>query len=101
MFLLNELLDDAINSQKKGKSLTYSWLLILISFVAWVEFPNYQVMDVNLPVPCRGSRYQNLCFNDNQWRKLENNVKFYMDTDRLRPHIDRIQWVEVTTIERC
>ena len=51
-FLLNELLDDAINSQKKGKSLTYSWLLILISFVAWVEFPNYQVIDVNVLVPC-------------------------------------------------
>ena len=35
-YLLNELLADAEEAQYKGSTFHYSWLLILISFAAWV-----------------------------------------------------------------
>ena len=34
-YLLNELLEDAEEAEEKGNTFHYSWLLILISFVAW------------------------------------------------------------------
>ena len=54
-YLLNELLAYAEESHEKGSAFHYSWLLILISFVAWEEPTNYQGVDV--PVVCRGARY--------------------------------------------
>ena len=57
-YLLNEMLVDAKEVQEKVNPFQYSWLLILIYFVAWEEPLNYQGVDV--PVPCRGSRYQNI-----------------------------------------
>ena len=56
--MLNELLEDVVESQEKGNAFDYSWLIILISFVAWVEPPNYQVVD--LLVRCTGARYHNV-----------------------------------------
>ena len=45
-YLLNELLVDVEESQEKGTTFHYSWLLILISFVAWSEPTNYQGVDI-------------------------------------------------------
>ena len=59
-FLLNELLQDAIDAHEKGRAFHYSWMLILISFIAWSDPPKYQ--GVYLPVNCKGVRYQNLWF---------------------------------------
>ena len=42
------------------RSFTYSWLLILIVRVAWMELEDYQGMDVKEVEVCKGSRYQNL-----------------------------------------
>ena len=48
-YLLNELLEDVINAQEKGSPFSYSGIFILISFVAWVEPPHYQGLDVLVP----------------------------------------------------
>ena len=53
-YILNELLADAKEAQDKGSTFHYSWLLILISFVAWEEPTNYQGVDVS--VLCQGAR---------------------------------------------
>ena len=45
-YLLNELLADAEEAQEKGNTFHYSWLLILILFVAWEEPLNYQGVDI-------------------------------------------------------
>ena len=45
-FLLNELLQDAIDVHEKGREFRYSWMLILISFIAWSNPPNYQGVDL-------------------------------------------------------
>ena len=52
-YILNELLGNATNAHKKRNPFTYSWLLILTSFVAWDESPNYQGVDIVMP--CRGA----------------------------------------------
>ena len=59
-YLLNKLLADAEEVLEKGSTFHYSWLLILISFVAWEEPANYQ--GVYVLVLYRGGRYQNIWF---------------------------------------
>ena len=57
-YLLNELLAVVEEEKEKGITFHYSWILIMISCVAWAEPTNYEGVDV--PVLCRGARYQNL-----------------------------------------
>ena len=59
LFLLHQLLEDALTTQF-GRSFSYSWLLILIALVAWMEPEDYQLMTVDAAKVCRGARYQNL-----------------------------------------
>ena len=59
LFSLNQLLKDVLISQD-GKSFSYSWLLILIALVAWMELEDYQPMEVDAVKVCHGARYQNL-----------------------------------------
>ena len=41
LFLLNQLLVDVFSAQDKEHSFSYSWLLILIALVAWMEEEDY------------------------------------------------------------
>ena len=76
-YLLNEFFTDVVDAQEKGKFFSYSWLLILISVVAWDELPHYQGVDVLMP--CRGVQYQNLWYDkDNVRQQKDNNVEFYL-----------------------
>ena len=59
LFLLNRLLEDALVAQT-GRPFSYSWLLILIALVAWMEHKDYQPMTVEAVKVCHGARYQNL-----------------------------------------
>ena len=45
--------------QDGEKPFTYSWLLILIVLVAWMELVDYQGMEVEVVKVCKGERYQN------------------------------------------
>ena len=50
---------DAEQAHEEGKvKLHYSWLLILISFVIWLDPSDYHPLD--LPVIFHGAKYQNL-----------------------------------------
>ena len=59
LFLLNQLLEDVLAAQD-GWSFSYSWLLILIALVSWMEPEDYQLMIVHAAKVCQGARYQNL-----------------------------------------
>ena len=59
LFLLNQLLIDALTAQR-GHPFSYSWLLILITLVAWMEPEDYQPMAVEEVKVFHGARYQNL-----------------------------------------
>ena len=60
LFLMNQLVEDAEATKAGARSFTYSWLLILIALVAWMEPEDYQGMDVKVVEVCKGARYQNL-----------------------------------------
>ena len=46
--------------QQGERSFTYSWLLILNLFMAWMEPVDYQGMDVEVVKVCTGECYQNI-----------------------------------------
>ena len=46
LFLMNQLVEDAEVIHVSARSFTYSWLLILIVLVDWMEPEDYQGMDV-------------------------------------------------------
>ena len=46
-FFLNELMEDVVLEREVGNSFTYSWLLILIALVGWMERTHYQGMEVD------------------------------------------------------
>ena len=60
IFLLNQMMEDAMLVQEGKRPFTYSWLLILIALMGWIEPTYYQGMDVEVTQTCRGERYQNL-----------------------------------------
>ena len=60
LFLMNQLVEDAVEVQVGERPFTYSWLLILIALVAWMELDDYQGMDVRAIEVCKGARYENL-----------------------------------------
>ena len=41
LFLLNQLMEDAVAAQANEQPFSYNWLLILISLVAWMEPEDY------------------------------------------------------------
>ena len=55
-FLLNQLMEDAKAAQAGARSFTYSFLLILIALVAWMEPEDYQGMDVKAVEVCKGAK---------------------------------------------
>ena len=84
-YVLNELLQDAKESQEKGNAFHYSWLLILILFVASAKPTNYQGVDI--PVRCRGDRYQNLWFDKYiKGIQRDNNVQLFLHREAPRHH---------------
>ena len=60
LFLLNQLTEDAVAVQDGEHPFMYSWLLIIIALVAWMEPMDYQGMEVEAVKVCKGTRYQNL-----------------------------------------
>ena len=54
LFLLNQLIKDALVAQA-GCPFSYSWLLILIALVAWMEPKDYQLMAVDVVKVCQGA----------------------------------------------
>ena len=59
LFLLNQLLEDSLAVQAR-RPFSYSWILIIIALVAWMEPEDYQPMAVDAVKVCRSARYQNL-----------------------------------------
>ena len=57
MFVLSRLLDDVFSTQAKERSFSYSWLLILIALVTWMESEDYQLVSVSAENVCKGTWY--------------------------------------------
>ena len=78
LFLLNQLTDDVMLVQEGKCPFTYSWLLILIVLVGWMEPTHYQGMDVEVAQVCRGTRYQNLWWLNEREHQIEWDIQFYI-----------------------
>ena len=53
LFLLNQLMEDAVTAQAGERPFSYSWLLILIDLVSWMEPEDYQHMSVVAVKVCK------------------------------------------------
>ena len=91
------MIDDVKQAREEEKSkFHYSWLLILISFILWLDPPDYQSMDV--PIVCLSAKYQNLWEDkENRIRKKDNNIEFFMHAKSLRNVIKQAHRVRVVT----
>ena len=70
LFLLNQLNEDTILVQEGKRPFTYSWLIILIAFVTWMDPKDYQGMNVKVARVCKGARCKNLWnLSKNEWLK--------------------------------
>ena len=99
-YLLNELIDDATEAQHEPTyKFHYSWLFILILFTMWVKPLDYVQMDV--PLPCHGARYQNL-WDDikdlTRWK--DNNIEFFFHAKALSDVVHWSHRICTTTIHR-
>ena len=69
LFMMNQLMEEALAVQAEEWAFTYSWLLILITLMAWMEPVDYQGMDVEAVKVCKGAQYQNLWWVEEPTRK--------------------------------
>ena len=84
--MLDELVQDDIDAQQKGRPFHYSWFLPLISFRAWFVPQEYQ--GLNLPVTCKGARYHNLWFEkDLKDRHKHNTVELFIHGEAIQHHV--------------
>ena len=56
LLLMNQLMDDALTVQEGQRPFAYSWMIILIALVAWMQMDDYQGMDVDTINICKGAR---------------------------------------------
>ena len=60
LFLMNHLAEDMVTVQEEERQFTYSWMLILIALVTWMDPVDYQGMEVEVVKVCKGAHYQNI-----------------------------------------
>ena len=77
LFLLNQLLEVALATKTRWP-FSYSWLLILIALVAWMEPEDYKSMTVDAAKVCRGARYQNLWWVKEPSRQVNCAIHFWV-----------------------
>ena len=71
-------MEDAKAAQEGARSFTYSFLLILIALVAWMEPYEYQGMDIKEIEVCKGARYQNLWWVKDAKRVIYCLIQFWI-----------------------
>ena len=98
-FLLNEIVQDASDAHEMGKPFHYSWLLLLISFVAWSDPQDYQGLD--LLVTCQGEKYQNLFYEKDlkDWHE-QSNIEFCMHGEAIRNQVKNMSRLDDTTVHQ-
>ena len=76
--------------QTGARSFTYSWLLILIVLVAWMDQDDYHGMDVKAIEVCKGARYQNLWWVKEVERMVECLIQFWIYSEALQVVIVKV-----------
>ena len=71
-------MEDAEAAQVGARSFTYSWILILIALIAWMESEDFQGMHVKVVEVCKGARYQNLWWVKEVERRVDYSIQFWI-----------------------
>ena len=90
LLLLKQLTKYVMLVQQGKRSFTYSWLLILIALVAWMEPRDYQGMDVEITQVCKGTRYQNLWYLNERDQLKYYAIQFWVYWDALRVVAEKV-----------
>ena len=72
---VEQLLRDALATQTE-KPFSYSWILILIALVAWMEPEDYQPMAFEEVKVCCGALYQNLWWVEEPSHQTDCSIHF-------------------------
>ena len=83
LFLLNQFLEDTLVAQIRSP-FSYSWLLILIALVSWMEPKDYQPMTVDVEKVCQGEIYQNLWWVEEPRQQVDYAIHFWVYWEALQ-----------------
>ena len=86
-YLVNELNNDCLEAQDKGYEFHFSWLLILIAFVAWQEPTGAKFPEIDSTEPL-ALRYSSLWYDTNMNRQWQYNVVFHQFYLQLKTSTD-------------
>ena len=78
LFLLNQLNEGAVVVQDGERPFTYSWLLISIALLAWMDPEDYQRMTVEFDKVWKGAQYQNLWWVEEASRQADCVIHFWV-----------------------
>ena len=84
LFIMKQLAEDALAVHAGEIPFTYSWLLILIALVAWMEPVDYQGMDVEAVKVCKGARYKNMWWVEEATRQEDCVIQFWVYWEALQ-----------------
>ena len=77
------MLEDALAAPTR-KPFSYSWLLILIALVPWMEPKDYQPMTVDLEKVCRGAWYKKLWWFEEPSRQADYAIHSWVYSEALQ-----------------
>ena len=98
LFLLNQLIEDAIAVQARERPFTYSWLLILIALVSWMDPEDYQRMMVEAIEVCKNARCQKLWWVEEPSRQADCAIHFWVYREALQEAVVKAPRLLDTTI---
>ena len=99
LFLLNHLLNNALGAQSRHP-FSYSWLLILISLVAWMEPKDYQPMTIEAVKVFHGAHYQKLWWVEEPSRQKYCVIHFWIYWEALQVAIVAFPWISPYTMAK-
>ena len=78
---------------------TYSWFLIFIALVAWMELEYYQGMDIAATQVCKGAQYQNLWYRSQKDKLKDCTIQFWLYWEALQAIAAKVLWLPEEAME--
>jgi hypothetical protein len=91
-YLVNELEKDCREAQDQGYEFHFSWLLILIAFVAWKMLEGATFPEVEPSEPL-AARFSTLWYTNDMVKQWKSNVVFHAYYLQLKHAIESFPWM--------
>ena len=99
LFSLNQLLNDALATQSE-RPFSYSWILIIIALVSWMEPEDYQPIMFEETQVCRYARYQNLWWVEEPSRQIDFAIHFWIYCEALQAAVVAVPRISPYTMAK-